>query len=303
MAAEPIIGAGVLGSLHYDNRRQSWAIELGQWLGSFAIAFTRGRIGEQDVASLRRQIMASIERTLLRQSLHLNADQIWASCNKDAPKFAKELLDHVQSLKGSSVCALAIIGQCACGMRSAIPVSDQDTVEFLDHVARPSRCQQAATGRGTPRTRSSHSTNPFLRLLEASRHTELSSARDALDTYNPNILHFSGHGTRSGLCFEKDQGEVTVVEKTALVRPLSMQRELKLVVLNACYSRDQAQAIADAVGCVIGMEGSILDQDSIAFSREFYRALAYGRTFEEAFNRARSALGLTSTLVVHFLKK
>ena len=75
-----------------------------------------------------------------------------------------------------------------------------------------------------------------------------------------------------------------------------MQRELKLVVINACYSQDQAQAIADVVGYVIGMEGSILDQDSITFSRELYRALAYSRTFEGAFNRARSVLGLTSTM-------
>ena len=57
----------------------------------------------------------------------------------------------------------------------------------------------------------------------------------------------------------------------------------------------------DAVGYVIGMEeGPMLDQDSMTFLRAFYRVLGYGRIFEEAFDRARSAFGLTSTLVVRF---
>ena len=90
------------------------------------------------------------------------------------------------------------------------------------------------------------------------------------------------------------------VDKAALAGLLGMQRELKLVVLNACYSPDQAPAIADEVGYAISIEeGPILDEDSITFSQEFYKVLGYGRVFEEAFDRARSALGLTSTLVVH----
>jgi len=41
-------------------RQHGWALELGQWLGSFVIAFTRDRIRDQDVASLRRQITPPI---------------------------------------------------------------------------------------------------------------------------------------------------------------------------------------------------------------------------------------------------
>ncbi len=65
---------------------------------------------------------------------------------------------------------------------------------------------------------------------------------DALDPHSPTILHFSGHGTRSGLCFEDDRGEVITVNKTALASLLGMQRELELVVLNAGDAEDQAQA-------------------------------------------------------------
>ena len=124
-----------------------------------------------------------------------------------------------------------------------------------------------------------------------------------LDRYDPDILHFSGHGDNSALLFENDRGEAIAVDKVALANLLGSQKNLKLVILNACYSRDQAQAIANKVGYVVGMEGSILDDDSIAFSREFYAALGHGRTFEAAFERAKLVMALTTTMEPHLLKR
>lgn len=100
-----------------------------------------------------------------------------------------------------------------------------------------------------------------------------------LDRYNPNILHFSGHGGGTELYFENDKGDAVPVQKRALAKLLAQQQDLKLVILNACYSEDGAQDIADKVGCVIGMEGAILDEDAVTFEREFYAALGHGRTF------------------------
>ena len=138
--------------------------------------------------------------------------------------------------------------------------------------------------------------------LHESPSCRLQDITDALDTYNPNILHFGGHGSPSGLCFENDEGGTAEVNPTAFANLLSTQEELNLVILNTCHSRVHAQIIADAVGYVIGVEGSIPDQDSIIFSREFYRALGYGRLFEDAFERAAAALGLSSTRMVHLFK-
>jgi len=84
---------------------------------------------------------------------------------------------------------------------------------------------------------------------------------------------------------------------------LRIQKGLDLVILNACYSRDQAQAIADAVGYAVEMEGAINDKEATEFSREFYRALGDGRSFEDAFERAQLAVGLTSNLRLHLLKR
>ena len=51
------------------------------------------------------------------------------------------------------------------------------------------------------------------------------------------------------------------------------------------------------------MEGSVLDEDAISFSREFYRVLGDGRNFEDAFERARLAVGLTTNLKPQLLKR
>ena len=126
----------------------------------------------------------------------------------------------------------------------------------------------------------------------------------ALDEYSPEILLFTGHGSSSGLCFEDDSGRLNIVETSSLARLLQDLDDLNLVILNSCYSQDQAQCIADAVVHVIGMEGMITDTNAIDFSREFFTALGYGRTFEESFERAIAAVGLnsSSTLKAHFLK-
>lgn len=124
-----------------------------------------------------------------------------------------------------------------------------------------------------------------------------------MDRVDPHILHFSGHGSEEVLYFEDVQGTAQPVKKEALARVLRQQQELQLVILNACFSLDQGQAFADAVGLAIVSEGSILDQDAIDFSREFYTALGYGRrSYIEAFERAKSALEMTGIMKVHLLR-
>ncbi|KAL9039219.1 MAG: hypothetical protein Q9214_004967, partial [Letrouitia sp. 1 TL-2023] len=126
----------------------------------------------------------------------------------------------------------------------------------------------------------------------------------ALDRFDPHILHFSGHGGEDVLYFEDAQGIAKPVKKQALANVLRHQKELQLVILNACFSLDQGQAFANATGLAIVSEGNILDQDAIDFSREFYTALGYGqRSYIEAFERAKSALEMTGEAKVHLLQR
>lgn len=133
------------------------------------------------------------------------------------------------------------------------------------------------------------------------RYSDITAALDRID---PHILHFSGHGGEDVLYFEDVQGTAKAVQKQALARVLRQQKELQLVILNACFSLDQGQAFADAAGLAIVSEGSILDQDAIDFSREFYTALGYGqRSYIEAFERAKAALEMTGKMKVHLLQR
>jgi RNA-directed DNA polymerase len=112
----------------------------------------------------------------------------------------------------------------------------------------------------------------------------------------PDILHFSGHGTgKSGLCFEDDDGNAILADGESIYGILeSAIGTLECVFLNACFSEEQAKAIAKKSKYVIGMNDSISDTAAIAFSCHFYQALGSGKDIEQSFNIAKAALGIYS---------
>jgi hypothetical protein len=73
--------------------------------------------------------------------------------------------------------------------------------------------------------------------------------------HEPNIVHFSGHGRSSSqIILENALGESQPVSPRALSQLFSVLHEnIRCVVLNACYSEQQAQAIAEHIECVVGM--------------------------------------------------
>ncbi|MCL4301167.1 MAG: CHAT domain-containing protein [Anaerolineae bacterium] len=101
----------------------------------------------------------------------------------------------------------------------------------------------------------------------------------------PQIVHFSGHGTSTGaLCFENKAGEMHLVQPSALAALFKQfSGQVKCVLLNACYSETQARAIAKHIKFVIGMNQAIGNEAAIAFTIGFYQALGAGRTIEEAY--------------------
>jgi Protein of unknown function (DUF1488)/CHAT domain len=106
----------------------------------------------------------------------------------------------------------------------------------------------------------------------------------ALLDEQPTVLHFSGHGSLSGaICLQSDAGETKLVEATALGTLLSLFTEtLRCVVLNACYSAGQADAIVAHIDHVVAMPNAISDESAIAYSVGFYSALGAGRSIEDA---------------------
>jgi TPR repeat protein len=116
----------------------------------------------------------------------------------------------------------------------------------------------------------------------------------ALRRTRPQVVHFSGHGNLRGLVFTSADGYgKRVVEGTALRRTFELfPNDIRLVVLSACFSKDQAASIADVVGCAVGTSGGIADEDAIRFDAAFYGYLACGESVKTAFDRASNELEL-----------
>lgn len=112
-----------------------------------------------------------------------------------------------------------------------------------------------------------------------------SDISQALLDVRPQIVHFSGHGTTAGaLCFENQIGETHPVPPDALAALFEQfSRHVNCVVLNACYTEAQANAISEHIDYVIGMDKAIGDKAAIAFAVGFYQALGAGCTITEAY--------------------
>ena len=117
---------------------------------------------------------------------------------------------------------------------------------------------------------------------------------EALLRYQPDIVHFSGHGTESSeIVLEDESGVGRAAPRDALGRLFSVLRDnIRCVVLNACYSEPQAQAIAEHIDCVVGMTSAVGDDAAIEFATAFYRALGYGRDVQTAFDLGTNLIAL-----------
>ncbi|MBD2358582.1 CHAT domain-containing protein [Tolypothrix sp. FACHB-123] len=110
----------------------------------------------------------------------------------------------------------------------------------------------------------------------------------------PKVVHFCGHGNDDGgLVLENVQGEVHLVEPKALAALFELFADcIECIVLNACYSAVQAEAIAQHIPYVIGMNQAIGDRAAIEFAVGFYDALGAGESIKFAYELGCRAIGI-----------
>jgi hypothetical protein len=138
----------------------------------------------------------------------------------------------------------------------------------------------------------------------------------------PTVVHFSGHGApgpgagdhrpgpgphrdvvgepghnggepRLGLFFQAPDGRPQLVSTGALEETFGAAgASVKLVVLSACYSEVQAQALLPHVGCVVGMSGSIHDDAARSFAIGFYGGLGERESVAAAHKQGCAAIRL-----------
>lgn len=130
--------------------------------------------------------------------------------------------------------------------------------------------------------------------------------------HQPDIVHFSGHGSNQGAIFlepgsgrsdhecEEDvedqsapSGRPGYVSARSLSRTFEILKDnVRCVVLNACYSDVQARGISEHVDVVIGMSRAISDKAAINFASAFYLGLGFGRDVRTAFELGCNAIDL-----------
>jgi hypothetical protein len=127
--------------------------------------------------------------------------------------------------------------------------------------------------------------------------------RRALLDYEPQIVHFSGHGAGTqGLILEDGAGKMQLVSAQSLARLFRLfQNKVECVLLNACYSEVQAEAICQHIDYVVGMNqaigdayGGLRQRAAIKFAVGFYDGLGAGRSLEDAFESGCIAMELES---------
>ena len=109
--------------------------------------------------------------------------------------------------------------------------------------------------------------------------------------FGPTIVHFSGHGSEHGIIARTDSGASKPVAGSALAR-LFRDRGVRLVVLNSCFSDDQAKALATVIPAVIGTTSAVDDEAARRFSVAFYRAVGDGLSVGDAFRDAGDAVAV-----------
>jgi hypothetical protein len=138
---------------------------------------------------------------------------------------------------------------------------------------------------------------PYRERFELHKHaaTRAIDLQRLLLIHKPHIVHFSGHGSKKHqLILGGAPGRGKTIDQQGLVEVLGLYNShLRVVLLNACFTKAQARSIAEVIDYAVGTGKGIGDKGSVAFAGAFYRALGFGKSIREAFDSARAELVLT----------
>jgi hypothetical protein len=138
---------------------------------------------------------------------------------------------------------------------------------------------------------------PYRDRFELYNHTAIRpiDLQKLLLKYRPQIVHFSGHGSKHHrIIFGGTHGRGKTVDQQGLANVFALyNNHVRLVLLNACFTKAQARSISEVINYSIGTGMGIGDKVGVAFAGAFYRALGFGKSVRDAFDSARAELALT----------
>jgi hypothetical protein len=133
--------------------------------------------------------------------------------------------------------------------------------------------------------------------LEYCVAARLDDISQALFDYDPQLVHFSGHGNADGgLYVENEMGRGALVNPDGLAKMFGQHRAtLRCVVVNACHTARLAEAMTRHINYAVGMRWAIGDGAAIQFSVGFYQAIFKGWSVPDAFGRGCAMVESNST--------
>ncbi len=135
--------------------------------------------------------------------------------------------------------------------------------------------------------------------FELIKHTAIrpGDLQRLLMKYEPHIVHFSGHGSKGKrIILEGSPGRGKQIDPQGLVDVFRLySAHIRLVVLNACFTKEQASALTEVIDYSIGISKAIGDRAGVTFAGAFYRALGFGKAVPRAFESAKAELKLNRT--------
>lgn len=112
---------------------------------------------------------------------------------------------------------------------------------------------------------------------------------EAMQASKSEIVHFTGHGTgEQGLVVEDEAGNTNFFSTNALDKLFKLfKKDVNCVILNACYSKEQAKTISKHGIYVVGMNDTASDEATLAFAVGFYRSLGAGEDYKHSYEMGR----------------
>jgi TIR domain/CHAT domain len=112
-----------------------------------------------------------------------------------------------------------------------------------------------------------------------------------LEFYPSDVVHFIGHGTGEGIVLSRKAGDVKAISDEALALRFSrFSPRTRLVILDGCYTSEQAKALTDVVDCVIGINNRVDANTILWFTMVLYGHISQGYSFQEAVEQSKVAV-------------
>jgi len=137
--------------------------------------------------------------------------------------------------------------------------------------------------------------NEDLFKVQSVSKTQISDIQAVICESQPDIIHFSGHGSSKNIVLEADRNTSAGVFKPAFIRIFqNLKKRPELIFLNACQTYDNLDDLSYIIDFLIATDRKVSDSTAIMFAKNFYRFLSLGASVKSSFNLAGNQFSIES---------